>query len=305
MNTQESPAESDRERRLNRFGVILIALVAVSITFRVVSGLHMQHTSLIFVGLPALLAWIVASSTPPATAAGSVMRATTLALLISWIFFGEAWICVLMAAPIFYLVGGIIALIRRRFGGGPGRVGVTALLLLPLSVEGVTPELSVNRSRVVLVGATVNASVEAVRAQLAATPRFDRELPLFFKLGFPTPGHTSGEGLKVGDTRSVVFAHSGHHDGALVMRVACSNPNVIRFERVSDDSYLTHWLSWSHATVSLIELPSGQTRVLWELHYERRLDPAWYFDPLERYGVTLAAKYLLATLTTPPTAQVR
>lgn len=304
MNTKNPGPESERERSVNRFGVTLIALVVVSIAFRVLTGLHMQHTSLIFVGLPALLAWVVASSTPPNTATGSVMRTTTLALLISWIFFGEAWICVLMAAPIFYLVGGFIALIRRRSGGGPGRVGITALLVLPFSLEGVTPELSADRTRFVVVEDTVEASIAEVRAVLAATPRFVRELPLFFRLGFPTPGHTHGQGLNVGDQRSIVFAHSGHHDGALVMRVVESSANMVRFEPVSDDSYLTHWLSWIHATVRFAETPAGDTRVRWTLHYARRLDPSWYFDPLEKYGVTLAAKYLLATLTTPPAADV-
>ena len=302
MNTEQSRAPSERERSLNRFGLILIALVAVSIAFRLLTGLHMQHTSLVFVGLPALVAWIVASSTPPETATGSVMRTTTLALLISWIFLGEAWICVLMAAPIFYLVAGIIALIRRRSGGGPGRVGITALLVLPLSIEGVTPAVSVDRARSVVVEGTVDASIAEVRAVLATTPRFDRELPLFFRLGFPTPGHTHGEGLQPGDRRSIVFAHSGHHDGALVMRVAESTANAVHFETVSDDSYITHWLSWTHARVRLAETGAGDTRVQWTLRYVRRLDPAWYFDPLEKYGVTLAAKYLLATLTTPRVA---
>lgn len=301
--TSENPRESsERDRSLTRFGVLLLVLVTLSITFRVLTGLHLQHTSLIFVGLPALLAWIVASSTPPSSATGSVMRTTTLALLVSWIFLGEAWICVLMAAPIFYLVAGCIALVRKRFGGGSRHVGITALLILPLSLEGVTPELSVARARMVVVEDTVDASIDEVRAALAATPRFDRELPLFFRLGFPTPGSTRGEGLTVGDQRSVVFAHSGHHDGALVMQVVYSDSNLIHFQAVSDDSYLTHWLSWTDAKVRLAATPSGATRVQWTLRYRRRLDPSWYFDPLEKYGVTLAAKYLLATLTTPAAA---
>jgi hypothetical protein len=39
--------------------------------------------------------------------------------------------------------------------------------------------------------------------------------------------------------------------------------------------------------------------VTWTLSYRRRLDPAFYFAPLERYGVRLAADYLIATLATP------
>ena len=43
----------------------------------------------------------------------------------------------------------------------------------------------------------------------------------------------------------------------------------------------------------------------WTLSYRRRLDPAWYFAPLERYGVGLAAGYLIETLATPPRAAAR
>jgi hypothetical protein len=45
--------------------------------------------------------------------------------------------------------------------------------------------------------------------------------------------------------------------------------------------------------------------VTWTLSYRRRLDPSWYFKPLERYGVGLAGKYLLSTLTTPRVSEVK
>ena len=137
-------------------------------------------------------------------------------------------------------------------------------------------------------------------SRLAETPRFDRELPLFFRLGFPTPRHPAGEGLQVGAPRSVMFAHEGHHSGTLSLKVVESTPTRVRFAAVSDDSYLTHWLRWREAVVELQPVGRGQTRVRWTLRYSRRLDPSWYFDPLERYGVSLAAQYLLDDLTTPP-----
>ena len=41
------------------------------------------------------------------------------------------------------------------------------------------------------------------------------------------------------------------------------------------------------------------TAVVWTLHYTRGLDPEWYFGPLERYAVRLAAGYLIDNLATP------
>jgi len=296
-----STTQTDQHRRhhkLRRFGVVLVGLVAASYAFRLLGDFGLEHTSLVFIGIPALLAWIVASSAPPKTAMGSVMRTTTLALLISWIFLGEAFICVLMAAPIFYLVGGFIGLAKQK-AEGRGRPGITAILLLPLALEGTHPALSTARERQAVVEGLVAAAVDDVRATLAATPRFDRDLPLLFTLGFPTPVQPRGHGLQSGDRRVIPFAHGGHHPGELVLEVRESTPTRVRFAVVSDDSYITHWLSWRDAVVELTDVGGGRTHVRWTLRYARRLDPSWYFDPLEQYGVTLAGRYLLSTLTTP------
>jgi hypothetical protein len=288
---------TNRARKLRRFGVVLLALVAASVAFRLLGSFELGHTSLVFIGIPALLAWIVAAAAPPKTAFGSVMRTTTLALLISWIFLGEAFICVLMAAPIFYLVGACIAFFKEQ-RDGPGR-SLTAIFLLPLALEGTHPTLSVPREREVIVDGVVAAQVADVRARLAAPPPFERELPLFFRLGFPTPNEPRGGGLDVGDRWVIPFAHGGHHPGELILSVKESAPHRVRFVAVSDDSYITHWLWWREAIVELAPAGDGRTHVRWTLRYGRRLDPSWYFDPLEKYGVTLAAEYLLATLTTP------
>lgn len=287
-----------RQRKLRRFGVVLLALVAASFAFRLLGDFELEHTSLVFIGIPALLAWIVAASAPPRTAFGSVMRTTTLALLISWILLGEAFICVLMAAPLFYLVGGFIAL-RKQRSEGRSRGSVLAIVLLPLALEGTHPALSTVRERQVVVEGVVDAAIDDVRAALEAVPQFDRELPLFFKLGFPTPVQPSGAGLQRGDRRVIPFAHGGHRPGALVLEVAESAPTRVRFVVVSDDSYITHWLWWREAVIEFADAGGARTNVRWTLRYARRLDPSWYFDPLEKYGVTLAGRFLLATLTTP------
>ena len=71
------------------------------------------------------------------------------------------------------------------------------------------------------------------------------------------------------------------------------------FRPSHDDSYITHWLSWRDIDVEWREIAPGQTEVSWTLRYRRRLDPAWYFAPLERYAAGLAAGYLIDTLATP------
>jgi hypothetical protein len=290
----------------------IVAVTFASIAYRLLISTRLQHSSLVFIGIPALLA-LALTAVQPRTTAGTIHKSIALGLCMSGIMFGEAFVCIVMASPLFFLVGGIVAWLRRgepsleasggleaaETGAKWKRLGI--VMLLPLSLEGVVPYFELPRDETVTVSRVVSASADEVRSSLAAPMRFDRALPAFFKLGFPTPGTTSGAGLAVGDRRSVEFLHGGHHPGTLVLEITSSAPSAIVFSAIADDSYITHWLSWRSAEVSWQELESG-TKVTWTLRYRRRLDPAWYFAPLERYGVRLAATYLIQTLATPSDA---
>jgi len=282
----------------------IVALVVASITYRLLIARQLQHTSLVFIGIPAILA-LALTAVQPKSSVGTVNKTVAIALCLSGILFGEGFVCILMASPLFFLVGTMVGKLRARkdehaFGAeGWPRYGI--ILLAPLCLEGVVPKLEVPRDEVVSVIRVVPASANDVRAALASEMRFDRELPRFFELGFPKPGHVSGQGLALGDQRSIEFLHGRgrHHPGKLVLRVEKSAPNAVVFAAVSDDSYITHWLSWKAAEVRWEEIGKDQTLVTWTLRYKRRLDPAFYFKPLERYGVSLAAGYLIETLATP------
>ena len=173
------------------------------------------------------------------------------------------------------------------------------LALLPLGAEGVATGFEFRREEQISATQIVAASPDEIRAALASTPQFDRRLPPFFRLGFPKPAHAMGSGLSVGDQRSVMFLHGEHHSGALVMRVAAVDSTSVQFTTTSDSSYITHWLTWHGSSVEWRAVAPGQTAVTWTLRYRRRLDPAWYFVPLERYGARLAARYLIETTATP------
>ena len=290
-------------RRLGGAMAIVVAVTAGSLAFRLLGMGKLEHTSLVFIGIPALLSVVVLAAAKPRTATGMVMKTLTLALLLSGIILGEAFVCVLFAAPLFYLVGLVMGKAtdraRRQGPGGQARTyGLLLLVLAPMSMEGVVPGAEFEREESVTAVRVVRATPDEVRAALARTPSFDRELPAFFQLGFPHPSAARGEGLAVGDRRSVTFEH-GHHPGTLVMEVARTAPGGVDFAAVSDDSYIVHWLSWRGAEVRWRAVAPGETEVRWTLRYRRRLDPAWYFGPLERHAARLAAGYLAETLAAP------
>ena len=128
----------------------------------------------------------------------------------------------------------------------------------------------------------------------ARGPRFVlSELPSFLKLGFPAPHRIDGGGLETGDKWLIHFAGGEGKPGDLSAEVVESGPDHIRVARVADTSHIAHWLDWKDAAWKIE--PSGNgSRVTLTMRYRRLLDPAWYFKPIERYGVKKAGEYFLA-----------
>jgi hypothetical protein len=283
---------------------VIAAVTAASICFHLLSREHLEHTALVFIGIPAVLAAAVVLAPKPASAHGVAARTVTLGLLVAGIVFAEGFVCILFASPLFFGVAALLTAISnrqaRKAAGRPGRTYALMLVLLsPMALEGVLPGWETGREETVTVERTVTASPEQVRAALARTMDFRAPLPAFLQLGFPTPAATSGSGLAVGDTRRVWLEHGHHGSGALVMRVAESGPDHVVFAAESDASYVVHWLTWRRAQVRWSAAGDGTTTVRWTLRYRRRLDPSWYFGPVERFGVRTAAGYLIETLATP------
>ena len=304
MTTPEDARDERDARKL--LAAILVALIAAGLLFRALVLHNLNHTSLVFMGIPAVIA-ISMLFVRPKTAIGTVNKVIVIALCLSGAVFGEALVCLLLSLPIFLLVGTGIGVVINWVRGwdspeppssGRWRAAV-GLALLPLGAEGVVPGFEFNREETISATLIVAGSPRDVRAALALTPQFDRRLPPFFRLGFPKPSHAMGAGLSVGDQRSVMFLHGEHHSGALVMRVSAIDSTSVTFATASDSSYITHWLAWHGSRVEWKPAGPGRTEVTWTLRYRRRLDPAWYFVPLERYGARLAARYLIETAATP------
>jgi hypothetical protein len=283
---------------------VIVAVTAASVAFRLLGEKGLEHTALVFIGIPAVLAIAAVMAPQPKTAQGVTGRAVAIALLVSGIVFADGFVCILFASPLFFLVAAlataVVSTVRKRRGGaGVGTYALMLFVLAPPALEGVAPGFEMGREETVTVERTVAGTPDEVAGALAGTPDFGLPLPPFLRLGFPTPGAASGSGLAVGDTRSVHLEHGHHGSGALVMRVAESGPGHVRFEADSDASYVVHWLRWRGAEVRWSPAGTGRTRVAWTVSYRRRLDPAWYFGPLERFGARTAAGYLIDSLATP------
>ena len=283
---------------------LCLAVGVASVLFRVLVLGQKEQTALMFIGLPTAMAMLIAFLPRASSATGMITKGITLFLLLLGILLIEGFICILMAAPLFYGIGFIVGIFvdgarRRREVDKRFRMVVVPVLIL-MSLEGVTGLLSFPRDEAITVSREVALPAEAARAVLAKGPQFVlTELPPFLKLGFPAPHRIEGTGLEMGDTWLIHFAGGEGKPGDLRAEVVESGPTRIRVACVADTSHISHWLDWKDAEWTIEPTPNG-SRVTLTMRYKRLLDPAWYFKPIERYGVRKAGEYFLAqTFKTP------
>ena len=305
-----TPALAAASARIAMAGLVLAVAIA-SAAYRVIVMNTLQQTAALFIGIPALLAIAVILVVSPASARGVACKAVTVGLLFSLLFLGEGIMCVVMSAPLFYAVALVIAdgTERARSRGIRQTTTLSCVVLLavlPMSLEGVTDRTTVNRNESVTESRVVHASQDAVGRALFAPPRFDRELPAYLRSGFPSAVATRIE-RDANGTRWVIQMRGGEmrlngmepRTGELVLALDESHPGMQRWRAVSDTSHMTHFLNWRESIVQWDAIDAQTTRVTWTLNYRRGLDPSWYFGPMERYAMHLAAGYLIDTVATP------
>jgi hypothetical protein len=298
---EKPPISSTNNARWMIAGFLFIVLVLGGLFYHFIMATGFGHTSLMFIGIPLVLAILLVLAPTPKSATGSILRGMTLALLIIAPLVGEGYLCILFASPLFLVVGLIVGtVVDSSRAKRSTTLSCIAIILLPLALEGTVPQLTHNRVQSVEVTRLIHVPVGDVEAALAQSPEIATAMPAFLRIGFPRPLEARGSGLALDDVRVIHFAGAeGDPPGDLVMRVAASRPGHVRFETVSDSSKLTQWLHWQSSEVSYTAAGAGVTRVTWRISFERQLDPYWYFAPWEEFAVRRAAEYLIDANATP------
>lgn len=293
--------EVPRRTRANWMLAGLIVAFGVAIfVYAVRSG--RADSALLFVVLPALLAAALAL-TPGRTTHGRVFRLTTIVLLLAAVALHEGAICVLIASPLVYAVAhGTAGLIRMVQRGR--RVGMAVLplpLLLLGGIEGTSPDLRLQPDQSVEVSRVVALDPAQVRARLVAGPQPTGVTQVSLRLlRAPAPQHVMGDGLDPGDRWMFGYGGSSHGaGGAIVTEVRAAGPARVDFAVVSDDTITSRWLRWRDASVRWQEAGAGRTEVTVVLSYHRRLDPSWYFGPIQDRLMHAGGEHLLDMLTVP------
>ena len=292
-----------------QFGLVLFSVVAgIAGFFYMIIGKHaLLNTAVLYVGLPTIIAIFVGAAPRSTTATGTIIRVMIVLLLGSGPILGEGYLCILFTLPIWlipaFVIGSMIDTVKApsNLTDNSLKTPTVVLFLALLSLEGTTDPLTVNRNHSVQVEKVVAATTEMIQSTLSQTPTTELSLPLFLQL-FPSPYGFEGEGLEIGDTRTVHLVLPLFYKdrrGKIVFRITDKGDHWIQFTPVSDDSYINHYLEWKRSTVRWEHWGTNQTKVTWELDFQRKLDPSWYFGPLQSYAATLAAEALIDNVATP------
>ncbi len=75
-----------------RLTVLIVAIAVASLAYRLVTEAGLAQTSALYIGVPALLAIILAFTPKAASPMGMIFKGTTLALLMSGILFAEGFV---------------------------------------------------------------------------------------------------------------------------------------------------------------------------------------------------------------------
>ena len=308
IDSSAAPAAGGRALSYALLGLVLCA-AAFQLIYSLLVRHKLQQGAAMFIGLPVILGSIIALATQPRSTLGMVFKVTALLLCVLAPVMQEGAVCIVMAAPILFAIMGLVALLTSLLGRhlGKGKVGCCALLLglspmvweraekLP-GWEDLRP-ISEAADSVVLL-ATPQQVWEALAQSPQQLQQHHASLPGFMQLRL-TPGRreVQGEGLQVGATRHIYF-DSDHFVGTVThaepgreVVFSVSEQDAGPGERIS------LWLRFVEVRFVVQDLGGGRTLLQQQTRYRRLLDPAFYFAPIERYGVHAMHRYTLPLLT--------
>jgi hypothetical protein len=211
----------------------------------------------------------------------------------------EGVVCILMFLPIYLLVVGLAFLgeyIRRKRTGTLRAFAIPALVALA-SLEGTHESLSFSRENTVSASRIVAKTQQELFANIGTPFNLQKDRHWFLHI-FPMPDPILRKELIEGDVHEVGYTYHrwffmNTHRGRMLLEISEVGDNHVRTTILEDTSYISHYLTLHGTRIDLVPLDDSTTEVRLTVDFARKLDPAWYFGPLQRYGVTKMAEFLI------------
>ncbi len=288
---------------------LLVLGVATMIT-RLVLDSRFATTSFFYCLVPFIIGIILYVFVPQpkgwskAKRIGRHLLATIIVMLASSALLFEGFLCVLMAAPI-YIIFALLAFAIMPDRADPDRlkqadifrVSFVPLVVIILSVEGLTDTTSFPREEVITRKQILNLTPADIHANLARPVHLDAGRSAFLSL-FPLPERIDAPAFEQGQTHKAYFTYrrwgfTNVHRGETHIRMKIVQPLLIETEVTQDTSYFSHYITVHGTKIEMVPQANGQTQVSLTIRYRRELDPAWYFGPMQRRAIRESGDYLL------------
>lgn len=242
------------------------------------------------IGLFARGRWIVAGS-------GITAVVVTLGLLIA--AGQEGFLCALMASPLLILgviVGAGFGIVLRPTIAPPNGQSSTTLgmlilatpMLLYMGKQLERPALDRARMEVVLNSVWVDDTIGNTWVDIQSIDSLHGSKPWLMHVGLPIPQRCSMQGSGVGSRRTCYFDKGYIEETVTEWDPPRSLGLIINRTHMPG----RHWLEFENASYRL-EASGNGTELTRTTVINSRLYPAWYWRPLERWGVASEHNYIL------------
>jgi len=296
-------------RNKSRLVFILVMIAVSSVLVRLLIEYRFDDSALLYVGIPFLIALALIQIRDPAEPRhwkkhylNQLIDAFIIMLGSSVLLF-EGFVCVVMFMPIYLIIIVVMFAINvirdRSKKQGPGTLGmhVLPLLIVVSAVEGTSPVVSFDRDEQVSVSRVVDKSIAEIKNNLTQPMSLQKNRQWFLSL-FPMPYHIKAETLSPGDVHEIHFKYyrwfiNNLHTGRMLLEISEVGDNHIKTTFLDDTSYIANYLQLKGTEIQLEKIHEHSTRITLSINFKRKLDPYWYFSPIERYGISKTADYLI------------
>ena len=288
---------------INHFWVImLICAFAFGVVYRATVHAGMVQTYAMFCGIPLVIGVLVAYLTRTASGLGTTIKVVTILLCAVCPLVGEGFVCILMAAPLFYafavlgyyIVAAIMKTVRPNRRGGP-----LAILLVPFVMAMLTSDrthIDNPATNTIVDEIFVAASPDRVMRTIAQTDVAAPDFPIFLKLGFPLP--TRLERAPNGLTRMHFDPRSEPWPGTnTIVSQQTIDPvqHTITYEIREDGTKLARWLTLRRTGFEIVPRRNG-CLLRQRTTYEQRMQPGFYWNTVENFAMGQMHGYALRNI---------
>ncbi|MEM7366394.1 MAG: hypothetical protein AAF525_20460 [Pseudomonadota bacterium] len=292
--------------------IYLLTLVIAGALMGILLGSSLGHSALTYVGVP----WLVSLMVVLLLQKGRFdsiwlsffifgFYLVTILLLVS-ILTSEGFICVLFFIPIYLMIGfvmflvyalvQIVGAVHRRWLKRFQTVVFPAVVLV-LSMEGTHEALTFDRWNHVYAETETHLTEAELLRNLNQPIDLNKDRGWLLGI-FPMPYEIETSDLSPGAVHVVRMRYhrwfvTNTHEGEVHLLIKTVSPDEVTTEVLFDSSYVSTYLSLTGTSIRFDEIEGGRLRVSLAMTYRRNLDPAWYFQPIQRFAVKQFADFLL------------